>query len=98
MTTYTTITSKGQITLPAEARRALNLRPGQKVAVRVEGDHLVIDPPQDIAALRKRLREEAEAAGTWGTVPQSGDGWGARAEELGGSVGRWRRSEDVLDG
>lgn len=78
---YTTITSKGQITLPVEARRALGLRPGQKVAVRVDGDHLVIDPPADLASLRSRLREEAEAAGTWGTVPQAGAGWAARAED-----------------
>ena len=72
---YTTITSKGQITLPAEARRALGLRPGQKVAVRLEGDHLVIDPPHDLESIRGLLRTEAENAGTWGTVPQAGEGW-----------------------
>lgn len=79
---YTTITAKGQITLPAAARRALGLRVGQKVAVRVEGDHLVIDPPHDVETLRGRLRAEAVEQGTWGTVPRSGDGWSARAEEL----------------
>ena len=84
MTTYTTITSKGQITLPAEARRVLGLRPGQKVGVRIEGDHLVIDAPQDVETMRRRLREEAEALGTWGAVPESGDGWAARADDLKG--------------
>ncbi len=84
MTTYTTITSKGQITLPAEARRVLGLRPGQKVGVRIEGDHLVIDAPQDMETMRRRLREEAEALGTWGGVPESGDGWAARADDLNG--------------
>lgn len=78
---YTTITSKGQITLPAEARRALGLRPGQKVAVRLEGDHLVVDPPHDLESIRTRIRAEAEAAGTWGVIPHSGDGWAARAED-----------------
>lgn len=82
MATYTTITSKGQITLPVEVRRALNLRPGQKVSVRIEGNRAVIDSPQDITTLRAHLRAEAEAAGTWGTVPQSGEGWAARADEL----------------
>jgi len=78
---YTTITSKGQITLPVEARRVLGLRVGQKVAVRVEGDHLVIDAPPDITALRQRARAEAEARGTWGTVPVSGDGWAAHVDD-----------------
>ncbi len=64
---YATITAKGQITLPVAARRALGLREGQKVEVRVEGNSLVIEaPPPDIAALRQRLRTEGEALGTWG--------------------------------
>ncbi len=77
---YTTITSKGQITLPVAARRQLNLRAGQRVAVRVEGDHLVIDPPSSIDDVRAMLRTEAERQGTWGTIPHSGDGWAAQAE------------------
>ncbi|MBK8446757.1 MAG: AbrB/MazE/SpoVT family DNA-binding domain-containing protein [Micropruina sp.] len=80
-TSYTTITAKGQITLPAEARRALGLRVGQKVAVRVEGDHLVIDPPHDVGSLRERLQAEAHEQGTWGTIPVAGDGWEARAHD-----------------
>ena len=60
---------------------ALGLRVGQKVAVRVEGDHLVIDPPHDVGALRERLQAEAQEHGTWGTVPVAGDGWAAHADE-----------------
>ncbi|AXE39065.1 AbrB/MazE/SpoVT family DNA-binding domain-containing protein [Acidipropionibacterium virtanenii] len=78
---YSTITSKGQITLPAEARRALGLHAGQKVAVHIEDDRLVIDRPDDISTLRARIRSEAERRGTWGTVPHSGDGWAARAQD-----------------
>ena len=78
-TSYTTITSKGQITLPAEARRALGLRPGQKVGVRVEGDHIVIDVPPELSTLRARIRAEAQAKGTWELVPRGGDGWIAQA-------------------
>ena len=77
---YTTITSKGQITLPAEARRELNLRPGQRVAVRVENGHLVVDPPPSIDDVRAELRSEAERHGTWGRFPHAGDGWAAQAE------------------
>lgn len=80
-TAYTTITAKGQITLPAAARRALGLQAGQKVAVRVEGDHLVIDAPHHVSSLRARLRAEAERQGTWGVVPQAGDGWAERATD-----------------
>lgn len=76
-TAYTTITSKGQITLPSAARRALGLHPGQKVAVTVEGDRLIIDAPRDLDSVRERLRADAEAAGTWGTIPHAGDGWAA---------------------
>lgn len=78
---YTTITSKGQITLPASARRALGLRPGQKVAVQVEGDRLVIEGSDDIDTVRRLLRAEAEEQGTWGTVPHSGDGWAAHVRD-----------------
>ncbi|HWD61640.1 MAG TPA: AbrB/MazE/SpoVT family DNA-binding domain-containing protein [Humibacter sp.] len=76
-TVYTTITSKGQITLPSAARHALGLHPGQKVAVTVDGSRLIIDAPHDLDAVRAQLRAEAETAGTWGVVPQAGDGWAA---------------------
>lgn len=79
---YATITSKGQITLPAAARRALGLHQGQRVGIRIEGDSLVIDRPRDLQALRAQIREEAEERGTWGSVPVSGDGWQARAEDF----------------
>ncbi len=82
MTTgYTTITAKGQITLPAAVRQALGLRPGQKVAVRVEGDHVIIDAPPDLETVRAQLRDAAVAAGTWGVIPHSGDGWAAYVAE-----------------
>lgn len=80
--TYTTITAKGRITLPVEARRALGLQAGQRVGVRVDGDHLIIDVSSDIAAVRERIRAESDSLGTTATIPQAGDGWTARAEEL----------------
>lgn len=82
MVTYTTITSKGQITIPVEARRALGLQPGQKVSVRVEGERLVIDPPRSIDAVRERIR--AERTSDSSVIPLSGDGWAARAEDFRG--------------
>lgn len=72
---YATITSKGQITLPAAARRALGLHEGQRLGIRIEGTSLVIDSPADITSLRERARAEAEANGTWGAVPTVDDAW-----------------------
>jgi len=85
---YATITSKGQITLPVAARRALGLREGQKLGLRVEGTTLVIDAPPDIESLRRRARAEAEANGTWGTVPTANDGWTAHVNERYDEAGR----------
>lgn len=67
--------------MPADARRALGIEPGQKVAIRQEGDVIVVDPAHDIAATRARLREQMERAGTWGKVPASPGGWEAQAED-----------------
>lgn len=81
---YATMTSKGQITLPAAARRALGLHKGHRVEIRIEGESIVIDAPRDLHAVRAKIREEAEDRGTWNRVPVSGDGWAARVEELTG--------------
>lgn len=78
---YATITSKGQITLPVAARRALGLHEGQKLGIRIEGRTLVIDAPPEIESLRRRARAEAEANGTWGAIPTANEGWTAHVEE-----------------
>ena len=40
--------SKGQIVLPKQIRKKLNIKPGQKVSLRLVGDHAEIKPlPQD---------------------------------------------------
>ena len=38
------LTSKGQMTMPKEIRKALNLKPSERVIIVVEGDHAVIKP------------------------------------------------------
>lgn len=37
-----TLSSKNQIVIPAEARRALQLRPGDKILVVVHGDRVIV--------------------------------------------------------
>ncbi|OPX36754.1 MAG: hypothetical protein B1H13_13925 [Desulfobacteraceae bacterium 4484_190.3] len=41
---FALLTSKGQITVPKEVRKALNLKPSEKVIVVVEGDQAVLKP------------------------------------------------------
>ena len=38
------ITSKGQMTIPKEVRKALNLQPSEKVIIVVEGNQAIIKP------------------------------------------------------
>lgn len=38
------LTSKGQMTIPKEVRKALNIKPSEKVIVVVDGDQAVIKP------------------------------------------------------
>jgi AbrB family looped-hinge helix DNA binding protein len=40
----TTMTSKGQVTIPKSVRQQLGLRQGTRVAFVVEGDHAVLRP------------------------------------------------------
>jgi AbrB family looped-hinge helix DNA binding protein len=46
----TKMTSKGQITIPADIRRALALKQGDKVAVTMEDGHARIDPYGSVVA------------------------------------------------
>lgn len=55
MTYYSSVTSKGQLTLPAEIRKKLNIKPGQRVEVRLgPGGNAEVVKPVDIEDLRKR--------------------------------------------
>jgi AbrB family looped-hinge helix DNA binding protein len=39
---YSTVTSKGQTTIPAKIRKALRIKPGDKVEYELQGDHVTI--------------------------------------------------------
>ncbi len=41
-----TLSTKGQLVLPAAARAKLGLVPGSRLDLRVEADHLVLTPPK----------------------------------------------------
>jgi antitoxin PrlF len=43
---YTTLTERGQVTLPAEIRQRLGVKPKQKVHFEVDGDNIRIVPSE----------------------------------------------------
>ena len=59
------ITSKGQITIPIEIRKKLNLKDGDKVIFIEQGDHIVFANAANIAFLniQKEFEGEANKAG-----------------------------------
>lgn len=68
----TVVTRQGQITLPAEYRRVLNLREGDKVAVSLKEGEMVVEPYGSVTARTAGLL--------------LGDGPAPSAEELRGAV------------
>jgi len=59
----TTLTSKGQATIPAQIRKVLSLKPGDQVAFEVHGDEVVLFKPKPFdqlyhAALSNLLADE----------------------------------------
>ena len=55
-TTYSTVSSKGQLVIPAEMRQALGIEPGTRVAIRREGDELILRPVSEVV-LRRLIKE-----------------------------------------
>jgi antitoxin PrlF len=76
--TYATISSKGQITLPVQARRALGLQARDRVVIDVDRDQIVLRPIPGILSLagtvgRAASRiEEREAAMAYVAKRQAG--------------------------
>jgi AbrB family looped-hinge helix DNA binding protein len=53
---YTTVSSKGQLVIPAAIREALGIEPGTRVAIRREGAELILKP-ETLAAKLALIRE-----------------------------------------
>ena len=50
--TIATLSSKGQITLPAAARRSMGLSAGDRVAIETRGEEIVVRRARDFFALQ----------------------------------------------
>jgi len=44
MTQITTVSTKGQFVIPAEMREQLGIGPGTRIAVTLQGTHIVLEP------------------------------------------------------
>ena len=55
---HSTVTSKGQTTIPGEIRRALQIKPGDRLEYALEGDHAVIRVHAGLRALKGALQSD----------------------------------------
>lgn len=53
-----TVTERGQTTLPRDIRRTLDLQPGDRIRYVVEGDHVRILPVRAVAELKGLLKAD----------------------------------------
>ena len=53
---FTTVSSKGQMVIPAAIRESMGIEPGTRVSLRLEGARLILEP--DTLAARLRLIDE----------------------------------------
>ena len=60
MTYTSTVTQKGQITLPKSARNKLNIKIRQKVTIEVKKDHIKIIPTSDILEIAGFLKDKTK--------------------------------------
>ena len=67
------MSSKNQIVIPKSAREALDLAPGDRLAVTIEGDTVRMEklPPDLEDRLRGALRDVARPGAAW---PELGEG------------------------
>jgi len=52
---HSTVTNKGQTTIPGKVRKALQIKPGDKLEYEVEGDHATIRVHLGIRSLKGAL-------------------------------------------
>jgi AbrB family looped-hinge helix DNA binding protein len=50
--TFTTVSSKGQMVIPAALRQSLGIEPGTRIAIRQEGTRLILEPETLAAKLQ----------------------------------------------
>lgn len=59
MSYLVSITSQGQISIPASIRRSLRMDKSKKVVVRQEGDKVIMEPVRDLLELKGVFKHKA---------------------------------------
>ncbi len=79
---YITVSSKGQMVIPAAIREELGIEPGTRVAVRLEGQELILRPE----TLASEAAQDQRDAGVYrGVSPRHGGLTARRSAARGGS-------------
>jgi AbrB family looped-hinge helix DNA binding protein len=60
---FTTVSTKGQLVIPAQIRESLGIEPGTRIAIRQEGTRLILEPVTLAAKLRRINEMRGCAAG-----------------------------------
>ncbi len=55
---HSTVTKKGQMTIPGEIRQALRIKPGDRLEYELQGDHFAIRVHPGIKALKGALASD----------------------------------------
>lgn len=56
-----TVTTKGQVTIPAEIRTRFHIQPNDRVDFYVDGEHIVITPVRTLKQLRGAVASDSRA-------------------------------------
>lgn len=72
---YSTVTAKGQITLPARLRQQFGFRPGQKVAITADEHGVRVEALPSLEVVRARIETQMRQNGTWGAPFDPQQAW-----------------------
>ena len=68
---HSTVTSKGQTTIPGPIRKALQIKPGDRLEYVVEGDHATIRVHAGLLALEGALASDRGKGLTFGQIREA---------------------------
>jgi AbrB family looped-hinge helix DNA binding protein len=76
------VTTKGQVTIPAEIRSRFHIRPNDRVDFFVDGERIIITPVRTL----KQLRGSVAATGSGNFAQEREEARRALAERVGGEI------------
>ena len=72
---YSTVTAKGQITLPAPLRQRFGFRPGLKVVITADEHGVRVEAPPSLEQVRTTIEAQMRRNGTWGGPVDPHQAW-----------------------